>query len=58
MMIVRVSSFSSSNTLFRSFLSFGKNASNANLLVDSPESVNAVMHAAAPGREVTSMPAS
>ena len=40
------------------FLSGGKNASNANLLVDRPDKVNAVIHAAAPGRDVTSIPAS
>ena len=37
-------------------LSAGKNASKANLLVESPDKVNAVTHAAAPGSDVTSIP--
>ena len=41
-----------------SFLSGGRNASKTNLLVESPDSVSAVTHAHAPGRLVTSMPAS
>lgn len=39
-------------------LSLGKNASNANLLVGLPDMVSAVMHAAAPGSEVTGTPSS
>ena len=58
MMIVRVSFLSSSMTRARSFLSLGKNASNANLLVGLPDMVSAVMHAAAPGSEVTGTPSS
>jgi hypothetical protein len=57
-MIVLVSFFNSSKTAARSFLSLGKNASNANLLVGSPDIVSAVMHAAAPGSDVTSIPSS
>ena len=45
-------------TSARSFLSLGKNASNANLLVGSPDMVSAVIHAAGPGRDVTSIPSS
>ena len=58
MIIVLVSSFNSSRILFLSFLSVGKNASNANLLVSSPLIVRAVIHAHAPGSEVTLIPAS
>ena len=36
----------------------GRNASKQNLLVDSPDMVRAVIHAAGPGREVTWIPAS
>lgn len=60
-MMVRVSRFSSSRILARSFLSpfsDGKNASKQNLRVDSPDMVRAVMQAAGPGRELTSIPAS
>ena len=57
-MIVRVSLTSSSRTSLRSFLSIGRNASKANRLVGSPDNVSAVMHAAGPGRDVTSIPAS
>ena len=57
-MMVLVSFASPSKTSARSFLSLGKNASNANLLVGSPDMVSAVIHAAAPGRDVTSIPSS
>ena len=43
---------------FSLLLSGGKKASNTNLLVDNPDKVSAVMQAAGPGREVTSIPAS
>ncbi len=39
-------------------LGVGRNASNANRLVDNPDNVRAVIHAAGPGRDVTSIPAS
>ena len=39
---------------WRSFLSVGRKASNANLLVASPDMVSAVIHAAASGTAVTS----
>ena len=42
----------------RSFLSVGRNASNANLLVERPDNVRAVIHAHAPGSDVTRIPAS
>ena len=42
---------------FLSFLSVGRNASNEKRLVESPDKVSAVMHAQAPGRDVTVMPA-
>ena len=58
MMIVLVSVFSSSKIAAFSFLSFGKKASKAKRLVESPERVRAVIQAAAPGSEVTSIPAS
>ena len=57
-MIVLVSFFSSSRISFLSFLSAGRNASKANLLVGSQDRVRAVIQAAGPGREVTSIPAS
>lgn len=41
-----------------SFLSEGRKASKAKRLVGSPDKVNAVIQAAAPGRDVTSIPAS
>ncbi len=43
---------------FFSFLSDGKKPSKQNRLVERPDNVKAVMHAAAPGSEVTTMPAS
>ena len=55
--IVLVSHANSARTSFLSFLSAGKNASNANLLVSRPDIVSAVMHAAGPGSEVTLIPA-
>ena len=53
-----VSFTSSSRISLRSFLSIGRKASKANLLVGRPDKVRAVIHAAGPGREVTSIPAS
>ena len=45
--------------IFKDFaFSDGKNASNAKRRVESPESVSAVIHAHAPGSEVTGIPAS
>ena len=58
MIIVLVSVFNSSRIAAFSFLSLGKNASKAKRLVESPDSVRAVIQAAAPGSEVTSIPAS
>ena len=55
--IVRVSRDSSAITRARSFFSVGRNASKQNRLVGSPEIVNAVTHAHAPGTAVTSTPA-
>ena len=59
--MVLVSFLSSSRILARSFLSpfsEGRKASKQNLLVESPDMVRAVIHAAGPGREVTWIPAS
>ena len=56
--IVLVSVSSSVSTASRSFLSGGRNASNAKRLVPSPDIVNAVTHAAGPGTELTLTPAS
>ena len=58
MIIVLVSVFNSSRMAAFSFLSLGKNASKAKRLVESPDRVRAVIQAAAPGKDVTSIPAS
>ena len=42
---------------FLSFLSVGRKASNEKRLVESPDIVSALMHAHAPWRDVTVMPA-
>ena len=57
-MMVRVSFFKTSRIFFLSFLSVGRNASKANRLVASPDTVSAVIHAQAPGSDVTVIPAS
>ena len=58
MMIVLVSYLSSSKIAAFSFLSAGRKASNAKRLVEIPDKVRAVTQAAAPGKDVTSTPAS
>lgn len=55
-MMVRVSDSREERIAERSFLFLGRNASKAKRLVGSPDSVRAVMQAAGPGREVTSIP--
>ena len=54
---VLVSSFNSARTSAFSFLSCGRNASNANRLVGSPDEISAVIQAHAPGTAVTVTPA-
>ena len=56
--MVLVSCFNSSRILCFSFLSGGRKASKAKRLVAMPEIVRAVIQAAGPGREVSSIPAS
>ena len=55
-MIVRDSFFKSSNISLRSFLSAGRKPSKQKRLVLKPDNVSAVIHAEAPGSEVTVIP--